>query len=459
MVKYIYTQIKFFKCLKDRGFMTRFLFFWADFFVYLAIIASVLVLRHGNFNLLFFYYNCEILIPLFFLISALLWIFSFYDLRLLKKWQITYKNLILAFFISFFMAAAFIYYMASILNIATPKTILLGVFVLYYFYIYLSRKLYANITFHKTNVLVFGKSNTLNKLLNELKDSKHYSIISRYETVEDIDYPKDIDLVLVSSNLFNQNKNAWAIISNKFLLKGYLLTTDLLLFEDIFKRISKEGIKDNMWLLRGIAARRIHNIYPLLKRSIDIFLALCLLPIFILPMLFIYILIKLIDGFNPVFLQERVGQNGNKIHIYKFRTMMPGTENITKFGAILRRFRLDEIPQTINILKGDISIVGPRPLYYNEYDFLNKYVPNHSVRSIVKPGLTGWAQLNFKAPPTYCVQNIDLENKPTDDIFDAAFNRLAYDVWYIKNASLALDIEILLKTAKRIFIKDSTIKE
>lgn len=77
---------------------------------------------------------------------------------------------------------------------------------------------------------------------------------------------------------------------------------------------------------------------------------------------------------------------------------------------------IDEIPQIINILRRNISIVGPRPLYYDEHNFLNKYVPNHSVRSIVKPGLTGWAQLNFKAPPTYCLQNIDLGNKLTDDI-------------------------------------------
>ena len=117
------------------------------------------------------------------------------------------------------------------------------------------------------------------------------------------------------------------------------------------------------------------------------------------------------------------------------------------------------MPQMINILKGDISLVGPRPLYRDEYVFLNKYIPSHAVRNIVKPGLTGWAQLNFKAPPTYCVQNIDFENKPTDEIFDAAFNRLAYDVWYIKNHSFWLDIEIILKTAKRAFIKDSTIKE
>ncbi len=252
--------------------------------------------------------------------------------------------------------------------------------------------------------------------------------MGHYDKVEDIDYPSDIDLVLVTSKLFGQNKEAWQIISQKFLLKGYLLTTDLLMFEDVFKRISKEGIKDNMWLLRGIGAREKHIIYPLIKRVIDFIFALCLLPFFILPMIIIYFVIKLIDGFDQIFLQERVGKLEKKIYIYKFRTMKPNTENVTKLGAILRRFRLDEIPQLINILKGDISIVGPRPIYQDEYVFLNKYVPSHAVRSIVKPGLTGWAQLNFKAPPTYVVQNIDLEGKPADEIVDAAFNRLAYDV-------------------------------
>ncbi len=150
--------------------MTRFLFFIIDFCIYLAIIAIVLILRHGEFNILFFYQNCQILLPAFLLISILLWVFSFYDLQLLKQWRITYKNLIIAFLISLFTAAGFIYYMAPVLNLATPKTILLGVFILYFCYIYISRRLYANITFHETNVLVFGKSVTLNKLLKELKN-------------------------------------------------------------------------------------------------------------------------------------------------------------------------------------------------------------------------------------------------------------------------------------------------
>ena len=112
------------------------------------------------------------------------------------------------------------------------------------------------------------------------------------------------------------------------------------------------------------------------------------------------------------------------------------------------------MPQLINILKGNISFVGPRPLAKEDNFVLNKFVPSHAIRSIVKPGLTGWAQLNFKAPLNYSVTNLS-QNNLDDEVFDAAFKRLAYDVWYIKNQNIFLDLEIILQTAKRAFIKDS----
>ncbi len=437
--------------------MKKFLLFILDLLAYLFIIAIVLILRHGNFNLLFFYYNCQILVPLFLLVTIILDIFSLYDINLTRKNFTEYKNILIAFLISFFTSAAFIYFIAPLLNIATPKTILLGVFILYFAWIYVSRKSYAKISFRRTNILIFGKSRTLNAIKKELEKSSHYHIVGEYETAKaDISYPQEIDEILIASKLFKQDPASWDIIAQKLLMKGYLLTTDLIMYEDVFKKISKEGITDTMWLLRGIASRQKHNITPIIKRLLDFTFALILLPIFLPVILFIYILIKSIDRFDPIFKQERVGQMEKDIFVYKFRTMKPGTENITKLGSILRRFRLDEIPQLINILKGDISFVGPRPIYQNEYIFLNKYVPSHAVRSIVKPGLTGWAQLNFKAPPTYCVQeNISSEDKPTDEVFDAAFKRLAYDIWYIKNQNIFLDLEIILKTAKRAFIKDT----
>ena len=436
--------------------MKRFFFLLIDFIVYLALIALIVMLRHGGLNSKPFLQNCQILVPLFLVISIVLDIFSFYDLNLLRKSRTDYKNILIAFIISLFASAAFIYFVAPVLNIATPKIVLLGVFILYFCWTYTSRKIYTKYSFSKTNVLIFGKSRTINAIKKEIENSVHYNIVGEYEIAKaDIKYPTNVDVILIASKLFKQDSASWDIIAQKFLMKGQLLTTDLVMFEDVCKRIPKEGVKDTMWLLRGIAQRQDSNISHIIKRMMDFIFAFCLLPIFLPIMVVVYLVIKMIDKFDPVFRQERVGQHEKQIFIYKFRTMKPGTENITKLGSILRRFRLDEVPQLLNILKGDISIVGPRPIYQDEYAFLNKYVPSHAVRSIVKPGLTGWAQLNFKAPPTYCVQNLNLEEKPTDEIFDAAFKRLAYDVWYIKNQSFFLDLEIILKTAKRAFIKDS----
>lgn len=436
--------------------MNRFFFFFLDFLIYLTLIAVLVVFRHGELRSVYFFQNCQILVPLFLLISVILDIFSFYDLNLLKKSRTDYKNILIAFIISLFASAAFIYFIAPILNIATPKVVLLGVFVLYFCWTYVSRKIYSKFTFSKTNILIFGKSRTINAIKKEIDNSVHYNIVGEYETAKaDIDYPSNVDEILIASKLFKQDSASWDIIAQKLLMKGYLLTTDLIMYEKVCKKISKEGIKDTMWLLRGIASRQDSDISHVIKRILDFAFALVLLPFFLPVMAFVYVLIKVVDRFDPIFKQERVGKLEKDIYIYKFRTMKPGTENITRLGSILRRFRLDEVPQLLNILKGDISIVGPRPLGKEDNQILNKYVPSHAVRSIVKPGLTGWAQLNFKAPPNYSVVNIVENDTLNDQTFDAAFKRLAYDVWYIKNQSFFLDLEIILKTAKRAFIKDS----
>ena len=246
----------------------------------------------------------------------------------------------------------------------------------------------------------------------------------------------------------------------KFIAKGACVDTDFNVFEHIFRRVSRESINDGMWLLRGIGNRRESAMYNMLKRSMDMTLAVCMLP-FLLPLGgVIWLTIKLIDRENPLFTQKRVGYMGKSITLYKFRTIKQKNqesenEEITRTGAILRRFRLDEIPQIFNVLKGEISFVGPRPIWANEHEFLNTKIPNHAIRTIVKPGITGWAQLNFKAPLTYVNLAKKTPEKFEAHAFDGAFTRFSYDVWYIKNRSVLLDIEILVKTGIRMFIKDS----
>jgi len=159
---------------------------------------------------------------------------------------------------------------------------------------------------------------------------------------------------------------------------------------------------------------------------------------------------------GPIFYRsEREGIGEKYFMIYKFRTMRSASnsdaaeekptskhdERITKFGKILRKTSLDELPQFINVLRGEMSLVGPRPLDKRESLVLKNLITNYMIRHYVKPGLTGWAQVNGYRGGT---EEVALMQK-----------RIELDNWYIKNWSLGLDIQILLMTIRKIITGDS----
>jgi len=178
------------------------------------------------------------------------------------------------------------------------------------------------------------------------------------------------------------------------------------------------------------------------KRTADIFGALLLL-LFSLPlMILVMTLIKAVSRGPILFSQIRIGINGKPFTIYKFRTMRLGAENdgvqwasdsddrIIPLGSFFRTTRIDELPQCWNILKGDMSIVGPRPERPEFTSSLAEDIPYYDLRHMVKPGLTGWAQVSY----------------PYGASTEDALHKLQYDLYYIKNYSLILDLNILLRT-------------
>lgn len=311
---------------------------------------------------------------------------------------------------------------------------------------------------NRIKTILFGTSPTMNTIKPMLRKSKKYKIIGDYKNPnENKETAADVDLIVVSSDLFYNDEDAMEDIEKRYLMRGCLLRTDFYMYDKIFNRVPLEGLKDFKWIIRRVSFRNESYNRDIIKRAFDIVVSSCMILVLLLPMLITWLLIKLIDGYDPIFKQVRIGMHGNPIVIYKFRTMTPKTEDVTRLGAILRRFRIDEFPQIFNIQMGDISFVGPRPIYIMENTHLNMHVHNHSLRTFVRPGLTGWAQLNFKAPPTYCVQDLP-ENMPDELVYKDAYTRLSYDLWYIENRSLLLDLKILLYTLKRAFIKDSSFK-
>lgn len=183
------------------------------------------------------------------------------------------------------------------------------------------------------------------------------------------------------------------------------------------------------------------------KRVFDMAMALACLIISSPVMLFTAILIK-IDSRGPVlFRQTRVGENGNEFNIFKFRSMRVDAEDktgpvwagsndnrVTRTGRIIRSIRVDELPQLINVLRGDMSFVGPRPERPFFVSKLREVIPYYEMRTVVKPGITGWAQINY----------------PYGASIEDALEKLQYDIYYIKNMSPLLDIIIFLKTIKVI---------
>jgi len=170
------------------------------------------------------------------------------------------------------------------------------------------------------------------------------------------------------------------------------------------------------------------------KRLFDVVLSILLL-FFTLPVIaIIYICVWLADGKPVIFKHERPGYLGKPFIIYKFRTMkdirdkngnlLPDQYRLTSFGEILRKTSLDELPELWNVIKGDMSLVGPRALLM---EYLERYTPEQARRHEVKPGITGWAQVNGRNAITW-------EEK------------FKLDVWYVDNANLVLDIKILIMT-------------
>ena len=180
------------------------------------------------------------------------------------------------------------------------------------------------------------------------------------------------------------------------------------------------------------------KLQAIIKRMIDIALSLIALALLAVPFILIFLAIKAGSKGPAFFKQERPGKNRKIFSLYKFRTMkdlkdkngnlLPDAERLTKLGKFLRKLSLDELPEFLNVLKSDMSIVGPRPLLAK---YLDLYSPEQARRHDVKPGITGWAQVNGRNAITW-------EEK------------FIHDVWYVANRSLWLDMKIIFMTIIKV---------
>lgn len=179
-----------------------------------------------------------------------------------------------------------------------------------------------------------------------------------------------------------------------------------------------------------------------MMRLFDVLMVIIVLPFLLMIMLFLILVVRLNIGSPVFFMQNRAGKDGEIFKMYKFRTMtdskdesgalLSDEKRLTVFGKWLRSTSLDELPELWNVLRGEMSLVGPRPLLV---EYLPLYSPEQARRHKVRPGITGWAQVNGR-------NTISWEDK------------FRLDVWYVENQSLWLDIKILWLTVKKVLLRD-----
>ncbi|KKS00003.1 MAG: hypothetical protein UU49_C0001G0003 [Candidatus Magasanikbacteria bacterium GW2011_GWC2_41_17] len=402
---------------------------------------------------------------IFFLWLVIFYLSGLYDLRKAKNDLQFFSSFLIGIGINLLLAIGY-FYIVNLLNLS-PKTILLLLIAVYLPIFVLWRLLVHSLLRSSTfgaRLLFLG----LNKETREL-----ISIFSKnpqlgYNAVAVVAEEQNQfinELPITVEKLTNFNGLLDYIKTNKIdTIVLSLANTDTrlnrLLYETILSRVNIANINtfyemithrvplaalSETWFLENLKETR-KNIYDKIKLATDFVLAAIMLAGFLIMLPAMALIIYLGDR-GPIFYrQTRVGRDGKIFTIWKFRTMKVGAENngprfatigdsrVTTVGKILRLSRLDELPQAINILKNEMSFIGPRPERPEFVSELQKLMPYYNARHLIKPGLTGWAQVNYNYT----------------DSFEGNLMKLQFDLFYIKNRSLLVDAVTLLKTIKLI---------
>lgn len=247
---------------------------------------------------------------------------------------------------------------------------------------------------------------------------------------------------IVVTNSFRGVDNKLAQTLLPLLKKGYPVRSYSHVFEEKTDKVPVQHVGNDFYCYFPFSKSHKNKLYQSFHRLMDVIIGLIGLTFLVILIPFVFI-INLIWNPGPLFYKQiRVGKNGKDYKIYKLRSMVKDAEKkgaqwatkndarITTFGAILRKTRIDEIPQFINVFKGDMSFIGPRPERPHFVKELEKQIPFYDIRHVIKPGVTGWAQVNARYASS------------AEDTLE----KLQFDLYYIKNRNIFLDLRILLKT-------------
>ena len=431
----------------------KFIILFGDFvLLYLALFITVYVRysymspEHANFTTAqFFRLHIDAFTPLIFMWVVVFYIHNLYEITSAKNTLEFYSGLSRSLIVNFFIAVLFFYF-TNFVNVA-PKTNLFIYFAVFSVCFVLWRSEINGLLKKRllTKTIILSGDESGEKLASKLNQNPQigYRVESVFNLNSDIGnlsefIRSDHIKALIIDDKFLA-KESFAISLNDFLDNVEIINLDKF-NEQVWRKVNLKSISQ-LWFLNNFATGR-KSVYGFVKRLADFAISLLLLPIVFLFGALIAVCVKICDR-GPVFYKQiRVGYKGKYFTLIKFRTMRTDAESkgaqwtvkddkrVTSVGRFLRKARLDELPQIINILRGEMSFVGPRAERPEFHQLLVKEIPFYDRRYLVKPGLTGWAQINY----TYGSSIEDTKEK------------LSYDFYYIKNRSFIFDIGIILKT-------------
>lgn len=385
--------------------------------------------------------------PLFALWGLTFYVAGLYNLRQVRDFVALIGGLLASGIVCWVLGTTYFYFFSPYLNL-TPKTHLALTVALSHLLMLMWRRailLATDFSLLKLRLLVLADEFHLEHLRRTM-GTRHDESLDLAES-----FGPDVDLVVADSEWIEGHwDEARRVFSEAVARRTAVVSLDGF-YESLFGKVSPAFALDPAWALEHVLPRA-DSLYFRGKRLLDASAAaaglVALAPVLALTAL----AIRVVDGMMPLYGQSRVGYLGRSFVLWKFQTMRPGADadgpfrpdresssRVTALGSFLRRFRLDEFPQLWNVLRGDMSLVGPRPEWIKEVEVLEKVVPNYHLRHLVPPGITGWAQVYYRAT-----------NDPKDSL-----EKHHYDLYYLKHFSPALDLTILIKTIKRVFVRDA----
>ncbi|EKD94219.1 MAG: Exopolysaccharide biosynthesis polyprenyl glycosylphosphotransferase [uncultured bacterium] len=443
--------------MKQFSMVRKFILVFGDFSAMILALFLSLWVRYGVIDTDRFNNHLNIFYLVFLLWIVVLYLSNLYKLNLLLKIDRLIINLSQAVFISTLVTILYFYLLPSLR--ITPKTILIFYALFTFILIFIWRLFYLkinNLSNLKNHVIIIGNDSFSKILAQEIEGNQNWGYtlvkIINYSNEKEINYKtipynqkqfvnlitqEDINLIAVQ---FDKIHNHDEILQRLSLVieRGIDVIDSNIFYEQLTSKVPVNQL-NQIWFLYNLEESE-KILYEHIKRLIDIILS-ALGCVFIVIFIILVPILMLItnDKGGIFYIQKRVGFRGKIFKIYKFRTMVINKEvswttdndqRITILGKLLRKLRIDELPQVINILRGEMSFIGPRPEQPTIVKSLNTKIPFYSRRHIIRPGLTGWAQTQFRYGAS--IQD--------------ALEKLQYDLYYIKNRSFFLDITIILKT-------------